>query len=1508
MLKRLSLVVLVLGVAFMVASPALADISPSMEDVIGPFDLTTGLQKGLSAGQDPVLDGTFPIGDVPTRIGKTAELCNDFRTRSSSSGFVNIWSGVILDGGVVFAYQDMDFACTGPTGTMRVDEVEALTYNLGSDVPIYARAEVWSADFTDPSCPIPGDPLYIGSTFEVTLVGGGFNWVVLPVSTGVYDFPCVDPQYFCAIRFMSVPSPDNLRYITSDDLCVNDGLLPQECIWYLDEPPNHFDWGANFCVDPFLSSYATTDDANECNTGVCGWNYQHCGYEGADLYDFSLPSVSGTRDAIWVQFEAATPCTVLQVDIYSGSLRFGTNGYKISILDDDGGFPGNVIATEDVPGVDYSFLSATFPADQPVLVDIGKYYAQVEPLTLADTVGLVMDDEATCPSGSSCFTGVTGNDGTEIYLCDLYGDPAYEAFVEVLTCCAVPKTEEACLDVEPDVWLTHNHDYQRTGASKMGIGEECGIELVWKYNTRNADMRFNNLTSDGERVYGSDDQSVFCLDLQTGAFLWEYFDPAGVATASGMRNNLTIAGDYVYGSGGTAQSFFKLDKVTGVLVWSRHFNSFGGGTGDWLCAAQRFSVSVEMGDMVFTGDEGGCLWAFESATGLNHPMWAVNPVQLDDAILHSPAWDGGDYLYVATYGGSIYKIEAATGNIVWQYVDPDGAPFSGGCAIDLADPDGPFIYAATDDAGLFDASRVKLDTDGNVIWRGGQAGGLYAPPTIGRQKVYFAQDNPGNGVLIVSKETGASEYNFSLNGVQMVTNPLALTCDNYLFAGTRQGGWYLLDVDDFKVVWKRQFQNLLWGTSLVTHAGVDGVYEGAGTYYDGDDEHYALMACFTDNIEDPAHGAVFCWDLDAPLRPMLSQLKTTKEIPVPFGSGPGNPAAEAEVFENTAGCADLVVSALNVYDLTPAVASMKPKVTQGNPKEAARASDLADDLTPNANRFFADNSAKRAAMGLTADPTDDEIFGAPSADRFTRTKNDRSSMAAGSQVLRTSNVALDTPSPIAGGTSFGFTWDYDGSGLERGISTDFIELVHNDPDFYPEDQAGIFFPGLEVTYIGGCLFEWFEWMWWNGYDAWHLEIVGNFSKLADDAMTNPAGTAFDWGDGFYEAPIYDAAYFLHKIGDDFTYSMMFDFADPVERFFPNPGPLSGVCGIDYIDFEGPTGWSVVVDWFDGGACPPVLNVDYLELLSDVSWVQFVDSITDDGSGVPQSLGTITTQVEITFYDFGTGYGDLKLYHYKLEERNGVEQAGLLAGQMYDWDMEPNSNSNTYALSAEAACVGIWDSTDARVCFGHAVLPGYLSTTASDEVDASAAYRGLAANHNDYTVYATSCPNGRCCVNSDTEWKDCLENYWIGAFYVPTEGTAADKSAIFVWPEFTLPAYGEHHLYAAVFGVDATSNNRATIIEEMEGMAYRVNKIAGFNRGDVNDDNVVDAIDVAYLDAYVNGAPLLVFPYDETIDAFNAGNGDVNTDGVVDAADVTYLFNYLMGGPAPLGEWRFPYMP
>ncbi|MCK4573885.1 MAG: hypothetical protein KAU36_05915, partial [candidate division Zixibacteria bacterium] len=83
----------------------------------------------------------------------------------------------------------------------------------------------------------------------------------------------------------------------------------------------------------------------------------------------------------------------------------------------------------------------------------------------------------------------------------------------------------------------------------------------------------------------------------------------------------------------------------------------------------------------------------------------------------------------------------------------------------------------------------------------------------------------------------------------------------------------------------------------------------------------------------------------------------------------------------------------------------------------------------------------------------------------------------------------------------------------------------------------------------------------------------------------------------------------------------------------------------------------------------------------------------------------------------------------------------------------------------------------------------------------------------------------------------------------------------------------------------------------QGLCHFVNKWAGFGRGDVNNDNVINILDILYLAQRVNfGGPGPV-PFEHL--------GDVDADGDVDGMDVTYLLTWYTSpwtAPGPRGAW------
>lgn len=189
-------------------------------------------------------------------------------------------------------------------------------------------------------------------------------------------------------------------------------------------------------------------------------------------------------------------------------------------------------------------------------------------------------------------------------------------------------------------------------------------------------------------VYGifySMSYRVYALDAATGAKLWDsyssgiFFNPrAALNAADGMVFAGQDGGDWV-----------ALDAETGAIVWTypTYVQTWGG-------------MAVGPG-MVFGGDAWGCnLYALDEFTG--ELVWST---RLLSDISSCPMYAQGK-VFVATNGGLVYALDAATGGVVWQANVPGWiwmtTPTYGGVAIYLGTELG--VYFALDTA------------DGSVIW------------------------------------------------------------------------------------------------------------------------------------------------------------------------------------------------------------------------------------------------------------------------------------------------------------------------------------------------------------------------------------------------------------------------------------------------------------------------------------------------------------------------------------------------------------------------------------------------------------------------------------------------------------------------------------------------------------------------------------------------------------------------------------------------------------------------
>ncbi len=1363
---------------------------------------------------------------------------------------------------------------------------------------------VFNVDLTNPSCPVPGGVKCAGPVYLVTLnnanPSGGVTYQLnLPFTieccvTGPYFAGAILPELFGAGAGAQILFDDGGFYWPGP-------VLGQVCRTYnnwgagwadFNEPPPGLDFEINLLL--WSEGYTPLDPATQCTPGLCDYQYWYGGARmdaAAAEFAYTIPNGTGSRSEMGVRFVSSGLDTLksmsfmgytfagapdIVVNVYSSGPYLGGTCwstepagllYSVTIPNASLVLPP-LINDVPLPDITWGVLNGGLPQDIYVSISVAgglpnRFALYTKTLQLAGCA----------PAGAEPHT-VAMVSGTWLYMGDYFGDDD-EVYIDANICAEkVPVVEANCSPGGPDQWPTWMHDYQRTGASTINLGDPCKVREVWSQNLPQL-SNFTEPVVAGDIVYVSDETGLnaFSLISPTGAPVGNIHGAPYMIGAN--RGNVTVDDGKVFVTGGNAKSVSAWDPALTAPFWSNDLTAgvLTGASNGPLLKQNRFGVTVfltvGLDKVLIVGTEdqggGGLLYALDANTGYLYSGWGINPVALDRACIHGPAYDGTN-LFVGTGGatsladGSIYSIAAATGAINWNFKDAgfmnDGYP--GGVSID-----GSFLYAATRDGTAGTGRRYKIDKSGAgpvVAWQVNQGPSLFGAPTIGRNFVYIPQDNPSTGVLMVKKDIGTVAYNWSANGVFMVTQPVTLTCDKFVFAGDRNGTWWLLNATDQSVEWHRTFLGIVNGTALAS--GSDGA-------------DYAVVNARSSAVAPGGAGVVTAWKFNQANRPFTDQLVFETSILVPLNTLGGNPWTEPAVYGNQ-GCVPLNITGTNIIDLNPTASKNVTKLQRQYASAYSNIKVGGDYLS-----YFSDAKRSKADRmnGLSVSLIDGEYTSfdqkIEKADAsYGTTKRASQSMAASANLTRTSAVTYGTNPVPAGGTT-DISWLYDGTGLGRGGDDEYIESVSDDPDFYPEDPGGALlgYPALLVHYLGGCQLT-DALLTWNTLGAANTEKVYNYGSMG---FTNDA-VFFGSDPSAVNTNLYDGGLVL--AGDSSATiggaQMRASYGTGFNRnYLPNPNS-SAICGFDEAS-------DIHLGWYraPGSGCPgtPV------EVFG--SWVRsyYVDTNESELPGTPlATIGVNITQTEVGAND--PLYGDFKLIRWEFQNRDAVAKSNLYAGTFMDWDVMGSYLDNSGRYRDDYNGYFIWDNVTPKFAYGM-LDPNQPSTYTGVDPLANAPHRiEIVSNAN--RVYS---PGAWSAGNGASVWHQVVTQ-------LPTRGvdngeaTLEDRSALLVHQPFNLAPLGTAAVHEALYGISAASNDPAVIGAAGAALAKRSARWGGFARGDVNDDGVINLGDVCWL---LSGNQ--IYP-----DAFS---GDVNNSGgAPDAADQLYLLNYVSGGPAPLGAWRF----
>jgi hypothetical protein len=265
-----------------------------------------------------------------------------------------------------------------------------------------------------------------------------------------------------------------------------------------------------------------------------------------------------------------------------------------------------------------------------------------------------------------------------------------------------------------------------------------------------------------------------------------------------------------------------------------------------------------------------------------------------------------------------------------------------------------------------------------------------------------------------------------------------------------------------------------------------------------------------------------------------------------------------------------------------------------------------------------------------------------------------------------------------------------------------------------------------------------------------------------------------------------------------------------------------------------------------------------------------------------AIGLDIIQTEVGAYD--PLYGDFKLIQWEVVNRDAVAKGPIFVGSQADWDINGGTNNGIVS-----------DNFNGYVLYG-----GSVNTIGYGQLDPNmrSSYSGVDPSANSpHKLWVLSNPN-RVYTNTwdwgDEDKKQTIYNEIVNGAPRLVDGPGTeDQSGQITHKPINLGPNGSATVHQAVFGVDASSGNAVVIEANAVSLAKLAARWAGFARGDVNDDGVVDLADVCWLQG---GNPIYPAAY----------SGDVDADGDNDAADIARLLSFVSGnaGDQPAGAWRF----
>ena len=245
-------------------------------------------------------------------------------------------------------------------------------------------------------------------------------------------------------------------------------------------------------------------------------------------------------------------------------------------------------------------------------------------------------------------------------------------------------------------WTMFRADPTHSSTATVG---PSNLTISWKFTTGGSVISSPSVVS-GIVYFGSQDKNVYAVGASSGNLIWKF------PTGGSIEDSPAIANGMVYIESDDGY-LYCLNADTGAFQWQ---TSVGSNLNFTYANLMLTSSPVVSQDTVYIGSLDGYLYAINAETGAI--VWktpAGGPIEC------SPAYSDGAIYFTSQQpvAGMLYKLDASTGDVLWNFTIPYLHSFLGGTEM-LGSPSvaAGMVFASSDFGAYYAVNAVT----GQLVW------------------------------------------------------------------------------------------------------------------------------------------------------------------------------------------------------------------------------------------------------------------------------------------------------------------------------------------------------------------------------------------------------------------------------------------------------------------------------------------------------------------------------------------------------------------------------------------------------------------------------------------------------------------------------------------------------------------------------------------------------------------------------------------------------------------------